>query len=103
MWSKIFSKSNKFLNPSPFGHVKEKKNRLFDLVVEKKILHRSWNADLHLPVTEETTTLIQNKLSSDNKKRVEIFISEVDGNHWYRIPFEYSPYWDSFMRAKDSI
>jgi hypothetical protein len=49
-------------------------------------------SDLYVPVTTETTKLI-NKY--EFKNNVKSFVCNIDKKTWYDIPFAYSPFWDN--------
>ena len=81
---KLFS--NKVSNPKD----------LFSTIIQNKIPHSNWISNLLLPVTEQTTLLINKFLSEKERLGVEIFLNKQDQSAWYNVPFQYTPYWDSF-------
>lgn len=48
-------------------------------------------SDMYLPVTPETSRLVE---QYEFKGNVKMFTSQIDGKKWYDIPFAYQPYWD---------
>jgi len=48
-------------------------------------------SDLYIPVTTETTKLVNQYKFKSNVKR---FINNIDNKPWYDIPFAYSPFWE---------
>jgi len=61
---------------------------LYDDCVARGVPTDHHESDLYLPVTPETTQLIQL-----HDKRASIFTSQVDGKLWYDVPFAYGPFW----------
>ena len=55
----------------------------------------SHHGDLYVPVTPETTAIVQAWEFAGNVTR---FQSQIDGSPWYDIAFAYDPWWDSSMR-----
>jgi len=51
----------------------------------------SHSSDLHVPVTETSTAILEHYEFHEN---VTKFRSLVDGKMWYDIPFAYQPFWD---------
>ena len=48
-------------------------------------------SDLYVPVTEETTAIVD---AYEFKGNVTRFTSQIDQKPWYDIPFMYSPWWE---------
>jgi hypothetical protein len=48
-------------------------------------------SDLYVPVTPETTKLVN---EYEFKSNVNRFVSNIDNKTWYDIPFAYSPFWE---------
>ncbi len=51
-------------------------------------------SDLYVPVTPETTKLVNKYEFKDN---VKLFTCNIDIKPWYDIPFAYMPYWEKKM------
>jgi hypothetical protein len=49
-------------------------------------------SDLYVPVTPETTKIIN---LYEFKSNVKPFICNIDKKLWYDIPFAYSPFWEN--------
>lgn len=54
------------------------------------IIFDSHESDLYIPTTEVTKKIIENYVFSNN---VTSFVSELDGNAWYEIPFANNDFW----------
>jgi hypothetical protein len=50
--------------------------------------HRS---DLYAKVTPESRVLVD---AYEHRKNVTVFVSQVDGEPWYDIPFAFDPFWE---------
>jgi hypothetical protein len=50
----------------------------------------SHESDLYVPVTEETTAIVN---AYEFKGNVTRFTSQIDKKPWYDIPFAYEPHW----------
>ena len=51
-------------------------------------------SDLYAKVTPESTRIIAEYKQADTHARVSMFVSHLDGERWYDIPFAYTPWWD---------
>lgn len=63
-----------------------------DIFAEVKAKGIPWGhhcSDLYIPVTPETTELVNDY---EFKGNVTTFKSALDGERWYDIPFAYTPY-----------
>ena len=60
----------------------------YDEVIRRGIKHDHHESDLYVPVTAETTKLI-----NDCNVHAHTFKSELDGKLWYDLPFLYIPFW----------
>ena len=70
----------------------EKFTSFYEKVIEIGIEHDHHESDLYVPVTTQTKELVNNY---EYGMMVTTFKSEIDGNMWYDIPFEYIPYWEA--------
>jgi hypothetical protein len=52
-------------------------------------------SDLYLKVTPESTELVR---KYDIYKTAKRFISQIEKEFWYDIPFAYDPFWESKAR-----
>ena len=65
---------------------------LFAEVVARRINYDHHESDLYIPVTEETTALIERY---EFKNAVKTFRAETKGKHlWYEIPFAFTSFWN---------
>ena len=57
-------------------------------------------SDLYVPVTPETTKLVEQYQQPPFRGIVMRFTSQIDGKPWYDLPFQYQPFWDN-VTAKE--
>ena len=83
---------------------------LYEAVVKLGIEIDHHESDLYLPVTPETTALVNTYVSTNSKKRlvdprgyaVRLFAAS-DGKTWYDIPFAYIPFWLSWQEYERTV
>lgn len=68
---------------------------LFDKIQKLGIQHDHHESDLYIPVTNETTDLIQEYGLMHTTTK---FRSSIDQKFWYDVPFQYSPYWEKKLK-----
>jgi hypothetical protein len=67
---------------------------LYETVARLGIEHDGHESDLYLPVTEQTTALID---AYEFKANVSVF--KDCGELWYEVPFAFMPWWNAKGRS----
>ena len=59
-------------------------------MIKLGVQHDHHESDLYVPVTPETTKLVN---AYEFKNNVKMFTCAIDKKQWYDIPFAYMPFW----------
>ena len=68
---------------------------LFQMVVKLGIPFSNHASDLYIPVTPETTKLLQSITIKGRKHHYSVFNNQVEGGLWYDVAFAYEPFWSA--------
>lgn len=70
------------------------KQTIYKQLIQAKLKTSHHESDLYTPVVPESTKIINNY--DKDRLSVETFISEIDNQEWYNIPFAYDPFWEKY-------
>ena len=65
---------------------------IYDQMLAAGVQINNHESDLYVPVTPETTAIVNGYKFKSNVTR---FTSNIDKKQWYDIPFAYSPFWQN--------
>ena len=65
---------------------------IYDQMLAAGVQINNHESDLYVPVTPETTAIVN---GYEFKSNVTRFTSNIDKKQWYDIPFAYSPFWQN--------
>lgn len=68
---------------------------LYHHAVEQGLDRDSHESDLYLRVTPQARALV---MAYKFRSNVSTFVSQIDKQRWYDIPFAYQPFWDRKAR-----
>lgn len=54
----------------------------------------NWQSDLYTPVNDVTRALI----NEHGITTATTFVSQIDGNSWYDVPFQFDPFWEARIK-----
>ena len=65
------------------------KKHIFEEIQELNIPYSNHYSDLYIPVTEQTTRLI-----NKHNKKPSIFLNQITKTDYYDLKFDYLPFWN---------
>jgi len=69
---------------------------IYEEIIKAGLLINHHESDLYVKKTPESEKIINNYLF---KNSVTTFISQIDGEIWYDMPFVYTPFWKEKIRS----